>query len=562
MTATLADVNTTLGITNIALSSVVSEQKETNKGISAFVDFIKDKDADDARRALEDSRESKPILKSIGGGASAIGGGLVSAGKSTFGFGKGLLSKLALPAGFLGGFLTSLLSSKLLKGGILGLGVYFGDEIAEYLLGDDAKDEVKKAFGNVIKGASIGGFLFGKKGFLIGGALTALLQNKKVDKELGRLTTNINEFAKKIGFKDGLLGVIQSIGNAVGTGLQGLNDLADGKVDFKSVSSTLGLLSGAAFLVSPRGSGKLAVAAGLALARSPAGRVLMALAGIGYATGLFDSGDSKAGTGGAGDAFANNIKNKSADGKKVLGGDVGGLSKFFTLDNIIGATTAAYLGKSLYDLGKGGISLFKKFGKFGKATDAATDAVSIMQKANKGPGYLARAFGLLKTGAKGAFGLMTSASGVAIMVPLAAVGITEALFGDQLRKENLENTSKQNANKLKGTMTKKGINAGINITGGGGPEMMDGKLGLGKLYADSPIFAKVGGGSGSTLADYFKNLPPGAPGPTGNSGNVISSNTVNSGNTYNSTGFAINAAGAKDPRNAFGQIAANASGLF
>ena len=50
------------------------------------------------------------------------------------------------------------------------------------------------------------------------------------------------------------------------------------------------------------------------------------------------------------------------------------------------------------------------------------------------------------------------------------------------------------------------------------------------------------------LSDYFKNLPPAAStmDPTGNGGNVISSNTVNSGNTYNSTGFAINNSGAFD----------------
>ena len=556
MAATLADVNTTLGITNIALSSVVSEQKETNKGISAFVDFIKDKDADDSRRALEDKRESKPILKSVGAGASAIGGGLVSAGKSTFGFGKGLLSKLAIPAGFVGGFLTSLLSSKLLRGGLAGLGVYFGDEIAEYLLGDDAKKEVKDTFGNAIKGASIGGFLFGKKGFLVGGALTALLQNKTVDQELGRLTKNINEFAKKIGFKDGLLGVIQGIGNAVGTGLQGLNDLADGKVDFKSVSSTLGLLGGAAFLVSPRGSAKLAVAAGLALARSPAGRVLMALTGLAYAGSNIFGDDTKGSN--------PEIDNKMGTNEvKPQGGDVGGLSSYFTLDNIIGATSAALLIKPLYNLGKGANSLIKKFSKFGKVTDTATDAISVMQKANKGPGALARMFGLIKSGAKGAFGLMTSATGATILLPLAAVGLTEAFFGDQLRKENLENTSKQNANKLKGTMTKKGIDAGINITGGGGMELFIPET-KNSLYGDSPAFKALGGQSAPTLADYFKNIPRAAStmDPTGNGGNVISSNTVNSGNTYNSTGFAINAAGAKDPRNAFGQIAANASGLF
>ena len=35
---TLAEVNASLGVTNIALSDVAKEQKETNKGISKFVE--------------------------------------------------------------------------------------------------------------------------------------------------------------------------------------------------------------------------------------------------------------------------------------------------------------------------------------------------------------------------------------------------------------------------------------------------------------------------------------------------------------------------------------------
>ena len=68
----------------------------------------------------------------------------------------------------------------------------------------------------------------------------------------------------------------------------------------------------------------------------------------------------------------------------------------------------------------------------------------------------------------------------------------------------------------------------------------------------------------SRLSDYFKNLPPlpSTMDPTGNGGNVISTNTVNSGNVYNSAGFAINSAGANDPRNMFGTQAHNAAGLF
>jgi len=553
MAATLADVNATLGVTNIALSSVVTEQKETNKGITAFVDFIKDKDADDSRRELEDKRESKPILKSISAGAATVGGGLVSAGKSTFGFGKGLLSKLAIPAGFVGGFLTSLLSSKLLRAGLAGLGVYFGDEIADYLLGDDAKDEVKKAFGNVIKGASIGGFLFGKKGFLIGGALTALLQNKKVDDELGRLTTNINEFAKKIGFKDGLLGVIQGIGNAVGTGLQGLNDLADGKVDFKSVSSTLGLLGGAAFLVSPRGSAKLAVAAGLALARSPAGRILMALAGLAYAGSNIFGDDTKGSN--------PEIDNKMGTNEvKPQGGDVGGLSSYFTLDNIIGATTAAYLTKSLYDLGTGGIKLFKKFTKFGKATDTATDAINIMQQANKGPGFFKTMANSLKSGASKFGMLMTRAGPIAL--PLAAMGGLLYVLNNKESSQKL--AAETRGTKSLGKATPEAIAAGFAKYGHTGADMI-GEAANARQPNEIGVdkFKMLGGGYSTKLSDYFANrlAISAETGPPIGSGNVISTNMVNSGNNYNTTGFAINSSGSNDARE-MKKVYNNPAGLF
>ena len=83
---TLAEVNATLGITNIALSSVVQEQKETNKGISAFVDFIKDKDAEDSRREIEDRREAKASV--IKTGLATAGSGIATAGRATLGFGK------------------------------------------------------------------------------------------------------------------------------------------------------------------------------------------------------------------------------------------------------------------------------------------------------------------------------------------------------------------------------------------------------------------------------------------------------------------------------------------
>ena len=47
---TLADVNATLGVTNIALSKVASNQEETTQGIQGFLDYLEGKDRDEGRQ--------------------------------------------------------------------------------------------------------------------------------------------------------------------------------------------------------------------------------------------------------------------------------------------------------------------------------------------------------------------------------------------------------------------------------------------------------------------------------------------------------------------------------
>ncbi len=99
---TLAQVNASLGVTNIALSDVAKEQKETNKGISKFVDFLKFRDtrdtaqdnrdraiaARDRREDIEDRRERKAsVISRVGAGAGAIGSVAVNLGKKGFGLG-------------------------------------------------------------------------------------------------------------------------------------------------------------------------------------------------------------------------------------------------------------------------------------------------------------------------------------------------------------------------------------------------------------------------------------------------------------------------------------------
>ena len=279
---TLAEVNATLGITNIALSSVVQEQKETNKGISAFVDFIKDKDAEDSRKEIEASREAKAsVLKT---GLATAGSGVASAGRATLGFGKGLFNRLGslIPAGLATGFITSFLGSKLLRFGLPAAGLLLGDEIAEALTGKDASPEFKKAIAGAIKGSSIG-FLFGRKGLLLGGIIGTLLTNKEVDEQLGDLTTNVKNLGAKLFGKDfSLASVLEGVTKSVGENLKGLNNLLKGNFDSDNLISTLKILAGAAFLISPVGSAKLAFRAIAALRRTPAGKALLLLTAGGF----------------------------------------------------------------------------------------------------------------------------------------------------------------------------------------------------------------------------------------------------------------------------------------
>lgn len=523
MTATLADVNTTLGITNIALSSVVSEQKETNKGISAFVDFIKDKDADDSRRALEANRETKPILKSIGSGASAIGGGLVSAGKSTFGFGKGLLSKLAIPAGFVGGFLTSLLSSKLLKGGILGLAFMFGDEIAEILTGPDAKKEVKDQVAGALKGGAVG-FLLGPRFGVIGALLGALVKNPDIDQQAGDLVNNLRNMGIDM---PKLSGIFKSINAGVADGLKGVNAILKGNFSVDSTVDALKLLGGAALLVSPAGSLFLL----RSLAGSRIGRILIAIAGLGIAgNSIFGSDDAPSSN--------PDIDKKMGKNAKPAGGDVGGLSSIFSLDNIIGVGTAAYLGKQLFDLANGAKNLLTKFGVLKGAASVATSGVADLSKTlgNQNKSY--RFFrGLQKNFVSGAakFGMLATKYGP-LAIPLAAGFLLD-------NKESSEKLAAETrGTKSLGKATKDAMDKGFGITGTTGADLVVGK---GNTFAN---VATLKDEKYTSLSDYFKNIPRAAStmDPTGNGGNVISSNTVNSGNTYNSTGFAINNSGAFD----------------
>ena len=281
---TLAQVNATLGVTNIALTDVAKEQKETNKGISKFVEFMQDKDTRDRREDIEEKRERKAsVISSVGSGAAAAGGAIASAGKKGFGLTKDLFGKLSgiLPIGLAGAFLTSLVGSKIFRGGIAGLGLLFGDQIAEFLAGPDAKKEVKDTISGVVKGGALG-FLLGPRFGLIGAALGGLLSNKEIDEQAGRLLRNLKDLQVKF---PALGKFFSGITSAVAGGLESINNLLEGTSENKvaDIAKSIALIGGVATLLMPgKIIGLLAIATKL-LMRTPAGLALLAIAGGGMA---------------------------------------------------------------------------------------------------------------------------------------------------------------------------------------------------------------------------------------------------------------------------------------
>lgn len=550
---TLADVNATLGATNIALAGVATNTEKTNEGLDNFLDYLRGKDATDRRREIETNRETKPILQSITGGAAALGGGLVSAGKSTFGFGKGLLGKLALPAGLLGGFLTSLLTSKLLRFGLPALGLLFGDEIAEMLTGPDAKKEVKDQVAGAIKGGSLG-LLFGPRFALIGTLLGGLIKDDEVDKQAGELITTLKDMKITL---PSLSDIFKSINEGVADGLKGINQILKGNFSVDSAVDAIKLIGGAALLVSPAGSFFLL----RSLAGTRIGKILMAIAGLGLTTGVF--GGDKVDTSNPNEMRSRELNVPKANDNKVFGVDVGGLSEYLTLDNIITGATGAYLTKQLFDLGKGAFNLSKKFGLFGKATVAAEVATGALSNSLGKQNKTYRLFRNFQRGIMsglGKFGMFMTKVGP-LAIPLAAVGITEAIFGDQFRAENEANIRKQNALKSQGTVTAESKK----FFGAAGGFVEDFQIRPDRTLQGAR--GDAGGMNSMKLSEYFQlkqtpNYPDRIQGMAG-AGDV---NMVNSNNrtvtTNNNAGVVLDNSGAIDRKDNLSNQIRNPSNLF
>jgi len=464
---TLADVNATLGATNIALAGVATNTEKTNEGIVDFLDYLKGKDAVERRQEIENKRETRPLLKNLKTGAAAIGGGLVTAGKSTFGFGKGLLSKLAIPAGFLTGFLTNLLSSKLLRFGVAGLGVMFGDEIAEFLTGPDAEKEVKNQVSGAIKGGALG-LLLGPRFAIIGSILGGLFADKEVDKQAGELVDTLRDMEISV---PSMTKVFKTINTGVADGLKGINSLLKGEFDLKSTTDALKLIGGAALLVSPAGSFFLL----RSLARSKIGRLLITIGGLGLVQGAFGGDETAA----VPDAIKGNRNQGSETKVTPAGEDVGGFSSILSygLNNALDIFFGYQVGKGIFNLGKGIVNVTKRITGFGKKVSKADDSIASILKdiGKKTPtpkgSVFSRMFSTLFNAVKagGRFGL-TFLKGFPLLLPATIMAeITSLLLPTKEMTE--EQNLKQNILKMTGNRDAKSTDLGIvedfGLVGGG-----------------------------------------------------------------------------------------------
>jgi len=533
----LADVNATLGVQNIALSEVVKAQKETNTGISSFLEHIKTTDVRDRRENQEDEREAKKAsvisdkLAATGGALKSAGGGLLGVGKKGLGFGKSALGKIGtLGTGFLGG----LLSSKLLRFGIPAIGFLMGDRIAEMLAGPDAKKEVKDMLGGAIKGGALG-FLLGPRFAAIGFILGGLLQDKKINQEVGNLITNLKEL--KIKFP-ALGDLFKKITNGIGIGLESINKLLDGQVNMDNILKGGAVIGGIATLLMPGKLLGMAFKAGRLLLMTPVGRaILFAAGGFKLIQSLVNSGgqtgnNARFMTGPEGDfdygKQSKNIEENTKNEGMKIPGSIGEMS---TLDQTIAGMMAGQL------LFKGGRFVVNKMRTPNVKPQTSLSNLFNNVKTKQPTNIFTRMMNLVKTGGRHA---MSMVRGLPVLLPLAAVAGLTYVLNNKESSEDLQRKTK--ANKIKGIMTPEGIKAGINITGGGGPEMMDGMLGLGKIYSDSPAMKKSGGGTGASLSDYFARNTNSSTGYKDRIMSVVdNSNSNNKTETHNSAAMFPNA---------------------
>lgn len=515
----------TLATINDTLTNVEDNTEKTSRGITSFVDYLKDKQIEDNADKLEDKREAtkaKVAPPALGLKKSDDGG---------FNFGKlfkGLLGGLSI--GAIASALPVIgrkLLGRVFKGGAL---IAFADLIVDSLFPDGLENEkFKKQLSGGLKGLGfsllLGGkfkLLFTALGVLRGGQTEK--EKEEFDKSITEFTENVQIFARDlykklqptiddliISFKElftaifgdvtmedvkkGIVGVLEPIANAASSGMTALTNLIKGDFDSDNIIKSVGLLGSLAILLMP-------------------GKFMTLMARLALLTG------------------------------GVAGGAIMSLAKK-------GGGAALTGALSFFGMGAG---------KSGTAGTLATRGYSNAG----GQGTLSKMFGLLKSGTKGAFGMMMSPTGAAILVPLAAVGITEALFGDDLRKEK-EKTDNVNKN-IKETGGEKNAvlmqGTELGLTGGvitsaiepirdeSGKALSRSRLreGEGVEIKTSELrdyFVNKSGvtnitipkkNMGASMTETLKNIGPNSafdPGVSSNNATTFINNTVNSGGNGN-----------------------------
>ena len=291
---TLAAVNNTLVAQNEVLLGIAKNTDRTGDRLESFLAQFKT----DRLKDLEKERESK---RSAAGMVQAAAGSVnqerknISDGLGRFfdklGLGGGLGAGAAL------GFLTTA-GARLVTRGIPGLlAIGFADEIADYLLGPNGEGDVKKAIEGAITGGAIGA-LFGLRAGIIGALLGGLASNEGVKTQLKELDTNVRDLLKGLGINiDGSLAKtgLSYLTTTITDGLKGVNAILKG--DFKAaadnIGATLTLLASIGFLLSPRAGLAFAFAPFAALAKTPKGRAVIALATTAMAMAGLDSFDDQ-----------------------------------------------------------------------------------------------------------------------------------------------------------------------------------------------------------------------------------------------------------------------------
>jgi len=421
----------TLATINETLENVDDNTKKTSTGIASFLSYLKGKDAKDAKISLEEKRESTNEKLKLGGLSKIKGDG------AAFGFGS--LSNLV--PNFLKGLSLGAIASALpmiakrllgnvFKGGAL---IAFADWIVDNLLPDGlSNSKFRDEIAGGLKGLGFSLLLGGKFKALFT-AIGALLGNKEFMKNLdglkgdltklakdsyGKLEPTLKELSESFtglfkaifgdvtldGISGGIVGVLEPLAKAANESLKALKSLVLGDFDIEKILKAVGLLGAIGGLLMPGKFLKLLYKLA-ALAATLGGGALLRLAST---------------AGGA----------------------------------LLSSALSFFAGRKAMDL----------------AINAVPDAKDLKKdnrtKTSSKRSALSRLFGLLKSGAAGAFGLMTSATGAAILVPLAAVGITEALFGDKLRDEDQENKAEQRSNNQTGRVSKTGKDFGVTKFGG------------------------------------------------------------------------------------------------